>query len=65
MGLCQMSHKLENGQHTGRCIDRLLTGADGNQRLISFRLKMKITSSIYGIRSYAKLGFFGGCHGTS
>ena len=24
-----------------------------------------VTSSIYGIRSYAKLGFFGGRHGTS
>ena len=25
----------------------------------------RITSSIYGIRSYAKLGFFGGRHGTT
>ena len=45
-----MSHKLKNGQHTGRRIDRLLTGTDGNKRLISFRLKMKI--NMYAICQY-------------
>ena len=45
-----MSHKLKNGRHTGRRIDRLLTGTDGNQHLISFRLKMKI--NMYAICQY-------------